>query len=781
VAGVGRARGLTADEAARRLAQRGPSDKPASSRSYASIVRANVFTVFNLILLFFGVLTLAFGASRDALFLVVLVANAGIGIAQEIRAKHALDRLAALVTPTARVVRDGRPLTIGVDDVVVDDLVRLEAGDQVVADGRVETANALTLDESVLTGESRAVTRAPGEDVRSGSFVVEGAGEYVVTAVGNDSYAQRITGEARTFRKERSPLERALNRLLLILVAVLVPLSALLGYALWERKTPIRDAVSTAVAAGVTLVPEGLILLTSVTFAVAALGIARRGALAQRLNAVEALAGVDVLCVDKTGTLTEPELRVTDVVAADGDREALTRELGRFAASSPTANETLEAIRAEFPAPAEPARSHVPFSSRWRWSAVQLDGAAYVLGAPERVGAGELAGRAEEEAARGRRVLAFGRARAADLSALDPRGQTPDSVPLGLVVLAERLRPNVRETVSFFLDQGVALKVLSGDRPETVAAIARDVGIPAGGKPVDGSALPEDPFELRRLVLAASVVGRIPPDGKRRVVEALAGAGRFVAMLGDGVNDVPALKAARLSIAQGTGTQMARSVSDLVLVRGDFGAVPVMVAEGRKVFRNLRRVAKLFVTKSMFAVFLILSVGLTPIAYPLLPRHLTLAGALTIGIPSFFLALAPSSGTFGSQGFLRDVARFAVPAGASAGLGVLASYFFALNVANLPLRDARTVATSVLVLVGLYLILALEAEGRKRGAAVSALCAALAALYVLVLLFHPARSFFGLSGLGFAIAAISLVGAALAMAGLWLSDDQFVPGRRAPS
>jgi magnesium-transporting ATPase (P-type) len=333
--------------------------------------------------------------------------------------------------------------------------------------------------------------------------------------------------------------------------------------------------------------------------------------------------------------------------------------------------------------------------------------------------------------------------------------------------------------VQFFLSQGVTLKVLSGDRPETVAAIAEDVGIPATGPPLDGSALPDDPAELRRLAASTSVIGRISPEGKRRVVEALRDSGRYVAMVGDGVNDVPALKAARLAIAQGSGAQMARSVSDLVLVRGDFAAVPGLVAEGRKVFRNLRRVAKLFVTKSAFAVFLILSVGLTPIAYPLLPRHLTLAAAVTVGIPAFFLALAPSSGGFRVDGFLRDVARFAVPAGSVAGLAVLAGYFFALNVVDLGLVEARTVATTVLVGVGLYLILALEASGRWRGAAVSALCAGLGALYLLVLALPSTRSFFELAAPGPAVLVTSAVGVALAVVGLWLTDDRFVPGRPA--
>jgi cation-transporting P-type ATPase E len=728
-----------------------------------------------MILLVAGVVTLAFGAWQDAIFLAILVGNAGIGITQEIRAKRALDRLAALVSPTARVVRDGEARLVPVDELVPGDLVELQAGDQVVADGRLEAASSLTLDESILTGEAEPVVRRTGEEVRSGSFAVEGSGAYTVTEIGPESYAERIAGEARAFRHPRSPLERSLDRLLFVLVAVLVPLSIILGAALWERDVPLDEAVTTSVAAGVTLVPEGLILLTSITFAVAALQMAQRGALAQQLNAIESLASVDVLCLDKTGTLTEPGLRVVDVVPATGvTDEGARRALGRFAASSPAPNATLAAIQRELPAEPGRADGHVPFSSRWRWSGLRVDGASYVLGAPELFPLGELAGRAAADARAGRRVVAFAETDG-DFRALDPVDGLPGRLRLlGLIVLSEQLRPEARNTVSFFLSQGVALKVISGDRPETVAAIARDAGVP-GEEPLDGSDLPGAAGELRRLVLGTSVVGRISPEGKRRVVEALTADGRYVGMVGDGVNDVPALKAARLAIAQGSGAQMARSVADLVLVRGDFGAVPAMVGEGRKVFRNLQRVTKLFVAKSVFAAVLILSVGLTPLAYPLLPRHLTLAALVTVGLPAFFLALAPSGGHYRRQGFLRDVASFAVPAGAAAALGVLASYLFALNVIDLPLVEARTVATTVIVVVGLYLVLALEASGRVRGAAVAALCVALLVVYLLVLLTPGLREFFELAGLDPLIVIISLVGAALAVGGLWLTDERFVP------
>ncbi len=768
------ARGLSEAEAARRLSARTPYE-PSSSRSYASIVRANVFTIFNLILAVAGAATLAFGEWQDALFLGVLLFNSAIGITQEVRAKRALDRLAALVAPTATIVRDGAARTAPVDEVVVGDLLRVQPGDQVVADGALVRADGLALDESILTGESRPVVRRVGDDVRSGSFVLEGAGELVVQAVGAESYAAGIVGEARAFRHPRSPLERALNRLLIMLVSIIAPLGIVLGVALWERRTPLDEAVPTSVAAVVTLVPEGLILLASLTYAVAALRMTARGALVQQLNAVESLASVDVVCLDKTGTLTEPRLEVLRVVTAQGVAEdELAARVAEYAADAPVRNATVDALAERFPAqPLTAATATVPFSSRRRFGAVRRDGRWVVLGAPELFALGPLAEVAEVEAKAGRRVVALG---------TSPNGisaeQGPHDVPaLGLAVLGERLRPEARAAVEFFQRQGVELKVLSGDRPETVAAVAADVGIP-GGPALDGRKLPESRAELRALLRDTNVIGRISPESKRRVVEALRDDGRYVAMIGDGVNDVPALKAARLAIAQGTGTQMAKSVADIVLVRGDFAVVPAMVDEGRKIMRNLQRVTKLFVTKSAFASVLIVSIGLTPTAYPLLPRHLTLAATLTIGVPAFFLALAPSEGSFQIKGFLREVASFSVPAGTAAGLGVLSSYLFALNVLDLPLIEARTVATTVLVTVGLYLIVALEAGGRLRSTAVGALCATLAALYVVVLSIPFTREFFELAAPDPVIFATALAGASLAIGGLAITADKFLPGHR---
>jgi cation-transporting P-type ATPase E len=697
-----------------------------------------------------------------------------------VSAKRALDRLAALVVPTAKVTRDGTVRDVKVEELVPGDLVLVTAGDQIVADGELVRADALSLDESILTGESQPVERGEGDDVRSGSFAVEGVGAYTVAAVGAESYAQKIAGDAREFRHPRSPLEQAMNRLLLILVGVMVPLGILLGYALWERREPLDDSVSTAVAAVVTLVPEGLILLVSLTYAVAALRMTRRGALAQQLNAIESLASAQVICLDKTGTLTEPRLRVLDVAPApERDHDGVVDDLARYAASAGARNATIEAVAEAFPASAARPDVEVPFSSRHKWSALRLARTSYVLGAPDHFPLGALASRASREAAAGRRVVAFGTS-SASLHGLGPASPPPrDLVLVAIVVLGEELRPHIRETVEFFIAEDIELKVISGDDPRTVAAVAQDAGIPISGEPVNGAELPQNDLELRELVLHASVIGRITPEGKRRVVEALRDSGKYVAFVGDGVNDVPALKAARLAIAQAGGSQMAKSVADVVLVRGDFGAVPAMAAEGRKVLRNLQRVTKLFVTKSAFASFLVLTIGLTPTSYPFLPRHLSLAAAIAIGTPAFFLALAPSSGPWTPKGFLRDVASFAVPAGTAIGLGVLSSYFFALNVINLSVVEAQTVAVTVLVTVGLYLIVVLEASGRLRGAAVLLLCLVLYALYWIALALPATRDFFELAVPNAAIILSSIGGVALSILGLFFTGERFIPGAAA--
>ena len=766
----------------RRLEARGEAPRRRASRSYASIVRANTLTIPNGILLVFGVLTIVFASWRDALFLGILVSNIAIGSFQEIRSKRALDRLAALVAPDAAVVRDGADRRVAVDEVVAGDLVRLSAGDQVVADGTLTAADGLALDESNLTGESELAVRGAGRRCGRARSWSRAAALFEATAVGADSRAERLTATARAFRHPRSPLERANDRLLLWLVALSIPLVIGLTASVFAHPEKHAARVQTLTGGNRQPRPRGADPADQRHRRRVGVQDRSAGVLAQQLNAIESLASVDVVCTDKTGTLTEPTLRVVGLVPAAGTDEAVL---------APRAGEVRGQLAVSQPDPAGDRRRRAGGRGTGNASSLRCRSPPGVAGAgstsvtsgsssgrPERFAVADaaLAARAREEASAGRRVLALGRTDS-PLPRDGSEPKFPDDVrAIGLVVLAERLRPNAAETVAFFTAQGVALKVLSGDAPATVGAIARDAGVPGSAPALDGEALPSDPAALRDAVLSAPAVGRISPEGKRAVVDALADAGRYVAMVGDGVNDVPALKEARLAIAQGSGTQMARSVADLVLVRDDFAAVPGMVAEGRQILRNIQRVARLFITKAVFTAVVGLAVAIPTGTFPLLPRQFTIASTVTIGIPAFVLALAPSSGPWRPDRFLRSVARFAIPAGLAIGIGIVAGYLLARYGFGLDLTRSRTVATGIVVVCGLAVVMRLETEGGRRRLAVAGLCALMALLFALALIIPFLRHFYELSTpTGDAVAAWALgtilgVGAMLGALRLLMSE-----------
>jgi cation-transporting P-type ATPase E len=778
--------GLTEAEARRRLDALGERGELPTSRSYASIVRANTLTLFNLILASFLVLILLAGRPADALFAGVLVANTAIGIVQEVRAKRTLDQLALLVAPHARVVRDGATRFVGADEVVSGDLVALQPGDQIVADGTVARSVGLMLDESPLTGESHAVERAEGEALLSGSFVVEGAGSYLVERAGEASYAASLTGIAREYRHRRSPLELQIDRLLRIMVAVMLVLGTAFVWVLIRNDLPFREAAGTATAGIVTLVPEGLVLLTSLTFAVAAVRLARRGMLVQALNAVEVLANVDTVCLDKTGTLTDGRLVLERVVPAPGqEASGVESRLAAYAASALTRTDTLDAIADGLPGSPADVDAEVPFSSRWKWSAVRLRGDVepLVLGAPDVLTDGAGPDVVGAMAAAGRRTLVFGRARG---PLPDPApGVLPDGFePLGTVVLEERMRPDAAATVEFLRRQGVAIKVLSGDAPVTVAAVAERAGISAGPGPVAGSeALPDDATELLALAQERTVFGRLTPEDKRRVVEALSTGGGAVAMIGDGVNDVPAMKASRLAIAFGAGSQLAKSVADAVLVTDEFAVLPGAVAQGRRIIVNVHRVARLFVTKSVFAACVIATFGLATASFPLLPRHLTLAATFTVGVPGFVLALLPGDARPEQESFLRSVGRFSIPVGVVMAGAVVLAYLTDRELRGRSEVDARTVAVTVMVAVGLYVLLILDRDrmrtSRAYATTVSALAAVLALGYLAVLASPAAREFFALSRPGFVDWLVVVAAVALAIQVLSRLGMTPIPPRRA--
>jgi cation-transporting ATPase E len=750
--------GLASAEAAKRLRKLGPPEET-SSRSTSSIVAGNVFTLFNAIIGVFFVLDLGLGLYADSLFGLIAVINSYIGIRQELKAKATLDELAVLVAPRAKVIRDGAMTEVLATEIVPGDVVRIEPGDQLVADGETISSRGMTLDESMLTGEADGIRKGEGDRVLSGSFCVSGSGHCLVDAVREQSYAGKLAGEARAFRHPPSPLQREVNRVILASTYVMLPLAAILVFSLSIRNVGLDEAAQTATAGLVTLIPEGLVLLMSVTFAVAAVRLARNDTLVQQMSASESLAAVDTICVDKTGTLTAGELRLAGVeFAAGADAGAAEAALATFAASAGDRNRTLETIAERYPGQAGSVRAEVPFSSEWKWSGVALangagdGGSTYVMGAPDvlaEAGALELppdlARKLEQETAAGRRVVAFGES--GETLPADPvSAKPPKLVPLALVVLEETLRPDAAATIAVIREQEVDLKLISGDARATVTAVAYAVGVPREAGIVEGHELPDDPERLGQVATENTIFCRIKPEQKKALVAALVAAGRYVAMIGDGVNDVPALKQARMAVAMGSGTQVTKGVADIVLLKDEFSRLPEAVGEGRRIARNIHRLGRLYLTKTVYAAALILLVAVPGFAFPFLPRHLTLAAFLTIGIPSFVLALAPSDGPLYRGRLLRALAAFAVPAGLATALGSILSFFLVDTVFGGSLEAGRTAATTTLIVLGLAFVLLLErGPGREHIAIQSymlALVAGLGALYALILAAAPIREFF---------------------------------------
>ena len=752
------AMGLSSAEAERRLELLGPPPDD-TSRSVASIVRANVLTLFNGIILVFTILVLSQGLFADALFALIAVINSAIGIRQEIKAKETLDRLALLVAPRATVIRDGREIEVLADEVVPGDVVRVEPGDQLIADGEVSSSRGLTIDESLLTGEADGIRKDRGDRLLSGSFAVSGSGTYEVDAVREDSYAEKIAGEAREFRHPPSPLQLEVNQVLWATTVILVPLAIAMLVGFLVRSVDFTEAAQEATAGLITLIPEGLVLLMSVTLAVAARRLAAMDTLVQQISATEALAAVDTICVDKTGTLTDGSLKLISVETADpADREVAERTLGRFAASAGERNRTLETIGDAFPASGLPVLAEVPFSSRWKWSGLTLNTdsgrRSFVIGAPDVLtGSGALelpaglAATLEREAGEGRRVIAFGEASGALPE--DPATAPPPPLePRALVVLEETLRPDAAETIEFMREQEVDLKLISGDARQTVTAVAYALGVPTDAGVVEGPDLPEDMNRLTEVALENTIFCRITPEQKKALVGALSDSGRVTALIGDGVNDVPALKQARLAVAMGSGSQITKGIADIVLLRDQFSMLPRAVGEGRRIARNIHRLGRLYLTKTVYAGFLILAAALIGFAFPFLPRQLTVAAMLTIGIPSFVLALAPSEGPLYRGRLLRALAAFAVPAGIGIGVGSLLSFALVDAVFGGELNEGRTAATTTLIVLGLAFILLLErGPGREHISIQSymlAMVSILGALFALILAAAPVREFFEL-------------------------------------
>lgn len=715
------ATGLTDAEVAQRVADGQANDVPErATRSIAHIVRANVFTRINAILgVLFGIVLLT-GSLINGLFGMLILANSVIGMVQEIRAKQTLDRLAIIGQAKPLVRRQSGTVTLPPGDVVLDDIIELGPGDQIVVDGEVVEARSLEIDESLLTGEADPIAKDVGDKVMSGSFVVAGAGAYRATKVGGDAYAAKLAAEASKFTLVKSELRNGINRILQFITYLLIPVGLLTIYTqLFTTNVGWRESVLAMVGALVPMVPEGLVLMTSIAFAVGVVRLGRRQCLVQELPAIEGLARVDVVCADKTGTLTETGMRVSEVRELDAAGESVAEVLAALAAADPRPNASMLAISEAYDtAPGWIPSATAPFKSATKWSGVSFgDHGNWVIGAPDvlldpRSAAAE---QAERFGAQGLRVLLLG---SADVPVDDP--EAPGAVtPAALVVLEQRVRPDARETLEYFAAQSVSVKVISGDNAVSVGAVADQLGLHS--QPMDARRLPAGGAELADALDSHNTFGRVRPDQKRAIVHALQSHGHTVAMTGDGVNDVLALKDADIGVAMGAGSPASRAVAQIVLLDNRFATLPYVVGEGRRVIGNIERVATLFLTKTVYSALLALLVGLEcllakplgaePLLYPFQPIHVTIAAWFTIGIPSFILSLAPNNER-AYPGFVRRVLTSALPAGLIVGIATFATYLTAYHGrhATSVEQDQASTAALITLLVTAVWVLAVAAR-----------------------------------------------------------------------
>jgi cation-transporting ATPase E len=715
--------GLTSADVAERVAAgRTNAFKADSSRSAWHIVRANVFTIFNgIVFACFFVLFLV-GRWQDALFGFAAFANAIIGCVQEFRAKAALDHLALLNAPSARVIREGAEEELPPGDVVIDDLLLLRAGDQVPADAEVIDGRGLQIDESMLTGESDAVDKHSGDEALSGSVVVAGEGTAEVTRVGADSYANRFAGEAKRFSLVASELRTSVNRVLKWVGWGIGPIGLLVfnaqimvagGYAVALSSGTWVQAVVNTIAALTAMIPLGLVLMTSIAFAVGAAKLASKQVLVNELPAVEGLARVDVVCLDKTGTLTIGEIAFDAAHVFERDSatpDADWRATLAWYAAAPDANATARAMQSAYPV-ASPLAStaYIPFSSARKWSAVSFGVGTWVMGAPEMIfgdaattASTELGGVVTRLSETGRRTLVL---------AFSPLPLSPDDVeterlavqlvPIVVLTFREQVRPDAAQTLAYFRQQEVGIRIISGDNPRTVAAIAREVGVDAADG-FDARTLPDDDAELAEVLETHTVFGRVTPEQKKRMVVALQSRGHTVAMTGDGVNDALAIKTADIGIAMNSGSPATKAVARLVLLDGQFSHLPDVVAEGRQAIANIERVSMLFLNKTVYATALAIIFGVLVLEFPFLPRQLSITDGLTIGIPAFFLALMPNTQRY-VPGFLRRSLIFAIPSGLIVASG-LTWYTLVAKDMGVGQDQLRTGATIILAIVGIWVL-----------------------------------------------------------------------------
>ena len=679
---------------------------PSNTKSEGQIIKENVLTFFNLIFLVLALCLCLVGSFKNLMFLLVAVANTVVGSFQEIRAKRAVDKLTLVAAGTAKAIRSGQRVSVRTDQLVRDDIVEFAAGDQICADAVVRDGQ-LQVNESLLTGEADAILKNPGDTLKSGSFVISGRARVQLTHVGSESYAAKLAAEARrNVRSTKSEMMLSLTKLITVVGIALIPLGIILflrHFLSVFQGLPLRDSVESTVAALIGMIPEGLYLLTSVAIAASCLKLSRKRVLVQDMNCIETLAHVDVLCVDKTGTITEPTMEVTDVYPLNSERfsyDDIEKILAAFYHGEEPDNETARAMGQQFAGETTwRAVKRMAFSSSTKWSGADFgENGRYVVGAPEFIMGDRydsIRSEAEPWSERGCRVLLLA---AYDTAFDDGPLQSAHVAPIALVFLSNLLRPDAQETFRYFASQGVSVRVISGDNPITVAQVAARAGIENADRYVDAMTLStEQDFE--EAVKYYTVFGRVTPEQKRYLVRAFQKQGHTVAMTGDGVNDVLALKDANCGIAMASGSQAASQVAQIVLLNSQFSAMPAIVAEGRRVINNIQRAASLFLVKNIFSFALTLLLLFIDMPYPLLPIQLSLISTFTIGIPSFFLALEPNYARVEGK-FMRNVIRRAMPGGLTNLTIVLLAGFFT-STFGLSNEQLNTICVWVMSAVGL--------------------------------------------------------------------------------
>ncbi|MFE2418918.1 cation-translocating P-type ATPase [Streptomyces hokutonensis] len=746
-----RAHGLSTAEVAERVARGEVNDVPVrSSRSLGEIVRANVLTRFNAIIGVLWLIMLFVAPLQDSLFGYVILANTGIGVFQEWRAKKTLDSLAVIGEAKPTVRRDGAAAEVSTSEIVLGDLIEIGPGDKVVVDGECVEADGLEIDESLLTGEADPVVKRPGDLVMSGSFVVAGGGAFEATKVGREAYAAQLAEEASRFTLVHSELRTGISTILKYVTWMMIPTAiGLVISQLVVKQHGFKDSIARTVGGIVPMVPEGLVLLTSVAFAIGVIRLGRKQCLVQELPAIEGLARVDTVCLDKTGTLTEGGMDVTELRPLGGADETYVRKvLGALGESDPRPNASLQAIITAYPDSEEwRCVESLPFSSARKYSGASFsegngESSTWLLGAPDvLLNADDPAlaetGRLNEQ---GLRVLLLARA----AGELDDPEVARGARPTALVVLEQRLRPDAAETLRYFAEQDVHAKVISGDNAVSVGAVAGKLGLT--GQVVDARQLPSDQAEMAKSLDEGTVFGRVTPQQKRDMVGALQSRGHTVAMTGDGVNDVLALKDADIGVSMGSGSEATRAVAQIVLLNNSFATLPSVVAEGRRVIGNITRVATLFLVKTVYSVLLAVLVVCWRVEYPFLPRHLTLLSTLTIGVPAFFLALAPNTER-AQPHFVRRVMRYSIPGGVIAGAATFVTYLIARHyyTGKGSLGAETSAATLTLFLISMW-VLAIIARPYTWWRVT--LVAAMGAAFVLVLIVPWLQHFFALKLVG---------------------------------